>query len=44
MALTATLVAVITRRGHASSPTTPARASTAESGHPDIAPAAELPA
>ena len=54
----ATRVAVITRRGHSSSPTTPAsgrsagrrpgfepaRTAAAESGHADIAPAAELPA
>ena len=42
MALTATRVAVITRRGR--SPTTPARAPDAESPPADIAPAAELPA
>ena len=41
---TAARAAVITRRGHSSSPPTPARASATESGHPDIAPAAELPA
>ena len=42
MALTATLVAVITRRGR--SPTALAREPDAESDHADIAPAAELPA
>ena len=52
----ATRVAVITRRGHSSSPTppaqlrraapgfVPARTAAVESGHADIAPAAELPA